>query len=59
MLCACFVLSAIYLQQLCRDRQHPGFPAVHKLIAHWWQLTLNPQCVTRDKPVQKPKKMSE
>ena len=34
-------------------------PAVHHLIAHWWQLTLNPQCVTRDKPVQKPKKMSE
>ena len=56
MLCA---LSAAYLQQLCCNRQHPGFPAVDLLIARWWQLTLNPQCVTRDQPVQSQTIMSD
>jgi len=49
---ACFVLSAAYQQQLCRSKQHPDFSAVDLLIAHWWQLTLIPHCVTRDQPAQ-------
>ncbi len=56
---ACFVLSAAYQQQLCRSKQHPDFSAVDLLIAHWWQLTLIPHCVTHDQPAHELRSMSD